>query len=232
MSRLVPQPLLAFLASIALLAPAQAAHHQRSGPRIPHLVSNQGALKSEVAPRLNGLALSRQRASDSARSRHRLAAGWRRSLAPIARDEAAKRAWEWHNLEGASWTPAAASNYRFAHRNAFAQAAWSESITTLSHPAGCPASAFCGCGASVQVFGHPVRELWLAANWLRFPPASPAPGMAAVRAHHVVVIMEMRGGDRALVYDANSGRGETHMHEMLLAGYSIRNPHAGWRPGS
>jgi hypothetical protein len=72
----------------------------------------------------------------------------------------------------------------------------------------------------------------LAANWLRFPPASPAPGMAAVRAHHVVVIMEMRGGDQAVVYDANSGRGETHIHEMSLAGYSIRNPHAGWRAGT
>jgi hypothetical protein len=232
MSRLVPQALLALLASIALLAPAQAAHHQHFWPRIPHLVSNQGALKSEVAPRLNGSAFSRPRASDSTRSHHRLAAGWRRPLAPIARDQAAKRAWESHNLEGAIWTPAAASNRRFAYRNAFAQAAPSEAITTLSHPAGCPASAFCGCGASVQVFGHPVRELWLAANWLKFPPASPAPGMAAVRAHHVMVIMEMRGGGRALVYDANSGRGETHMHEMLLAGYSIRNPHAGWRPGS
>jgi hypothetical protein len=230
MFRLAPQTLLALVVSIILFAPAQAAHHQHFRPGIPHLLSNQGSVKSEMAPRLNGPALSRRRVSDSARSHHQLAA--RSPLAPMARDEAPQRALESHSLEGASWRPSAASNHRFAHRNAWTQAVSSEAITTLPHPAGCPASAYCGCGASVQVFGHPVRELWLASNWFKFPPASPAPGMAAVRAHHVVVIMETRGGDRAVVYDANSGRGQTHMHEISLAGYSIRNPHSGWRPGA
>src|SRR3569623_3640440 len=47
----------------------------------------------------------------------------------------------------------------------------------LPHPAGCPRRAFCGCGAAVEVFGKPVRSLWLAATWLRFPRATPAPVM-------------------------------------------------------
>jgi hypothetical protein len=230
MSRLVPQTLLALVVSIVLLAPAQAAQHQHFRPGIRHLLSNQGPVKSETAPRLNGPGLSRHRVSDSARAHHRLAA--RSPLAPIVHDEAPQRALESHYLEGVSWRPSPASDHRFAHRSAWAEAVSNEAITTLPHPAGCPASAFCGCGASVQVFGHPVRDLWLASNWFKFPQASPAPGMAAVRAHHVVVIMEMRGGDHAVVYDANSGRGQTHMHEMSLAGYSIRNPHAGWRPGA
>ena len=35
---------------------------------------------------------------------------------------------------------------------------------------------FCGCGAALRVFGRIVPELNLAANWLRFPRTSPAPG--------------------------------------------------------
>ena len=46
----------------------------------------------------------------------------------------------------------------------------------VAHPAGCPSRAFCGCGAAVRLFGRPIRALWLAANWFRFPRAVPAPG--------------------------------------------------------
>lgn len=49
----------------------------------------------------------------------------------------------------------------------------------LPHPSGCPRRAFCGCGAAVEVFGRPIRSLWLAARWLDFPRAAPAPGMVA-----------------------------------------------------
>jgi hypothetical protein len=228
MFKLVPQALLALVVSIIILAPAKAASHHHF--RAARLLSNQGPQDSKVAPRLNGPAVSRQRASAKTGSRHRLAAGWRRPLAPIGGNETHKRAVESHNVKDASRKPAAPSNHRLVHRNAWTQALSSEAIRTLPHPAGCPATNFCGCGASVQVFGHSVRELWVAANWFRFAPASPAPGMAAVRAHHVMVIMEMRGGNRAVVYDPNSGNHETHIHEVSLAGYSIRNPHAGWRP--
>jgi hypothetical protein len=97
----------------------------------------------------------------------------------------------------------------------------------VGHPAGCPSVSFCGCGASVRVFGHPVRGLWLAANWFRYPSAQAASGMVAVRRHHVMVIERVTGRGRAVVYDANSGHHRTQVHEVSLAGYSIRNPRGG-----
>jgi hypothetical protein len=41
----------------------------------------------------------------------------------------------------------------------------------VAHPRACPARLYCGCGVSVRVFGRPIRSLFLAANWRRFPPA-------------------------------------------------------------
>src|ERR1700691_595017 len=60
----------------------------------------------------------------------------------------------------------------------------------LPHPAGCPAHAFCGCGASIEVYGHSVRELWLASNWYKFPRSEPMPGAAMVRNHHVAILRQ------------------------------------------
>lgn len=94
----------------------------------------------------------------------------------------------------------------------------------LPHPAGCPSRAFCGCGAAVEVFGRPIRELWLARNWFKFPPAAPAPGMVAVRNHHVFVIRRVISPGMVLAYDANSGGRRTRLHLRSLAGYSVRNP--------
>jgi len=94
----------------------------------------------------------------------------------------------------------------------------------LPHPPGCPARAFCGCGASIEVFGKSVRELWLARNWYRFPRTSPAPGMVAVRRHHVFVIREVRAPGLVLAYDANSGGRKTRIHLRRLAGYTVVNP--------
>ncbi len=96
----------------------------------------------------------------------------------------------------------------------------------VAHPAGCPTRAFCGCGAAVRVFGHAVRSLYLAANWLRFPRASPAPGMVAARRGHVFVLESNAGDGNWLVYDANSGHGGTRIHVRSLAGYTIVNPRA------
>lgn len=98
--------------------------------------------------------------------------------------------------------------------------------TIVEHPTGCPRSAFCGCGAAVRVFGHSVRELWLAANWFKFPRASPAPGMVAVRRHHVFVLEADLGGGAWQVYDANSGGHATRIHARSIAGYTIVDPHA------
>lgn len=98
--------------------------------------------------------------------------------------------------------------------------------TIVAHPAGCPRAAFCGCGAAVRVFGHSVRELWLAANWFKFPRTSPAPGAVAVRRHHVMVLEADLGGGVWTVYDANSGGHATRIHARSIAGYVIVDPHA------
>lgn len=109
---------------------------------------------------------------------------------------------------------------------AFALLTGSASAEVVGHPAGCPRRAFCGCGASVEVFGHPIRNLWLAAAWFKFPRAAPAPGMVAVRRHHVFVLRSHIGGNTWLVFDANSGRGSTRVHSRSISGLAIVNPRA------
>lgn len=92
-------------------------------------------------------------------------------------------------------------------------------------PDGCP-RAFCGCEASIYVFGHIRPELNLASNWAKkFPRTSPAPGMVAVRNHHVMVLMSHVDGGDWLVHDGNSGGGLTREHIMSIGGYIIVNPH-------
>ena len=103
--------------------------------------------------------------------------------------------------------------------------AWQGGDQIVSHPSGCPRIAFCGCGVSVKVFGRQVRELYLAANWFKFPHASPGPGMVAVRNHHVMEIISVNYDGSVLVYDPNSGGHQTRIHVRSLAGYSVRNPH-------
>lgn len=98
--------------------------------------------------------------------------------------------------------------------------------TMGGRPNGCP-RAFCGCGASLHLFGRIIPSLNLAANWLRFPRAAPAPKMAAVRRGHVFVLEQHIAGNVWLVHDSNSGGGRTHLHPRSIAGYAIVNPHGG-----
>lgn len=105
----------------------------------------------------------------------------------------------------------------------------STSPQIVEHPQGCPSRAFCGCGAALEVFGRHVRDLWLASNWLRFPRTEPAPGMVAVRRHHVFVIREVRGPGLVLAYDANSGGRKTRVHLRSLSGFTVVNPRGGSR---
>jgi hypothetical protein len=91
-------------------------------------------------------------------------------------------------------------------------------------PAGCP-HAFCGCEASLYLFGEIRPDLNLASNWIRkFPRTSPAPGMAAARNHHVMVLMSHVGGSNWLVHDGNSGGGLTREHVVSISGYVIVDP--------
>jgi hypothetical protein len=92
-------------------------------------------------------------------------------------------------------------------------------------PGGCPRS-FCGCGASIRVFGRIVPGLNLASNWLRFPRTAPAPGMVAARRGHVFVLEQHVEGDTWMAYDANSGGRATRMHARSLRGYTVVNPRA------
>jgi hypothetical protein len=91
-------------------------------------------------------------------------------------------------------------------------------------PTGCP-RAFCGCEASRYVFGEMRPELYLASNWMRkFPRASPASGMVAVRSHHVMVLISHAGGNDWLVHDGNSGGGLTRRHVQSIRGHVIVDP--------
>ena len=92
-------------------------------------------------------------------------------------------------------------------------------------PSGCP-HAYCGCSASLYVFGRIIPELNLAANWGRkFPPAMPGPGMAAYRAHHVFIIISVNGDGTVLAHDGNSGGHQTRVHTVSLRGYKVVDPH-------
>ena len=91
-------------------------------------------------------------------------------------------------------------------------------------PAGCP-HAFCGCEASRYVFGRIIPELNLAYNWIRkFPRTSPAPGMAAARNHHVMILIQQVDGSDWLVHDGNSGGHLTRDHVRPINADIIVNP--------
>ena len=99
-----------------------------------------------------------------------------------------------------------------------------DGVVIGGRPSECP-HAFCGCEASRYIFGHVRAELNLASNWLRkFPRTSPAPGMAAVRNHHVMVLISHVDGNDWLVHDGNSGGGLTREHVRSISGYTIVNP--------
>jgi hypothetical protein len=110
-------------------------------------------------------------------------------------------------------------------QNAMAYASGGNDQIVGGRPTGCPRS-FCGCGASIRVFGRIVPGLNLASNWLRFPRAAPAPGMVAARRGHVFVLEQHLDGDTWMAYDANSGGQASRIHARSLRGYTVVNPHA------
>lgn len=91
-------------------------------------------------------------------------------------------------------------------------------------PHGCPYE-YCGCEASLYVFGKIKPILNVARNWrVLFPRTAPAPGMAAVRTHHVMILMSHVNGNRWLVHDGNYGH-VTREHIVSIRGYTIVDPH-------
>ncbi len=91
-------------------------------------------------------------------------------------------------------------------------------------PDGCP-HAYCGCGLR-KYLGLDDKRLNLAWNWARFFPrvAGPAPGMAAVRGHHVMYIEAAAGDGLWTVRDYNSGHGLSRVHVRDVRGYVFVNP--------
>jgi len=89
---------------------------------------------------------------------------------------------------------------------------------------------YCGAEAVRYVYGVAAsarRDLWLAANWVRkFNRTSPAPGMAAARPGHVMVLISQASGSDWLVHDGNSGGGLTRRHVRSIAGYTVVDPHS------
>ena len=91
-------------------------------------------------------------------------------------------------------------------------------------PQGCP-FRFCGCEASIYLFGKIIPALNLASNWIRkFPRANPAPRMAAARRGHVFVLLRHIDGNNWLVHDGNSGGGKTRVHVRSIKGYVVVDP--------
>lgn len=87
--------------------------------------------------------------------------------------------------------------------------------------------AFCGAEASRYVFGETKRDLWPANNWItKFARALPAPGMAAARRHHVMILMSHVSGSDWMVHDGNGGGHRTWEHVRSIAGYVIVDPHS------
>jgi len=77
----------------------------------------------------------------------------------------------------------------------------------------------CGCFASELLFGHSVRNLWLANNWLKFPRTPPAPGVAAVwPGRHVAVVTAVNHDGTVTVHDSWA------THPVRMAGLVFVQP--------
>lgn len=91
-------------------------------------------------------------------------------------------------------------------------------------PAGCP-HAYCGCGLA-RYLGLKDKRLNLAWSWAKlFPRTSAAPGMAAVRRGHVMLLQSHVEGTRWIVRDYNGGRHLSWIHERDVRGFVFVNPH-------
>lgn len=90
-------------------------------------------------------------------------------------------------------------------------------------PAGCP-HAYCGCGLR-KYLGLNDERLNLAWNWARlFPHTAPHPGAAAVRHHHVMLLVAHVEGSIWTVRDYNGGRHLSYIHERDVSGYVFVDP--------
>ena len=85
-------------------------------------------------------------------------------------------------------------------------------------PSGCPYQ-FCGCGLR-KYLGINDARLNLAWNWARlFPRTQARPGAAAVRHHHVMLLVSQVSGSIWTVRDYNGGKHLAWIHDRDVRGY-------------
>lgn len=98
-------------------------------------------------------------------------------------------------------------------------------IVIGGRPPGCP-HAYCGCGLR-KYLGLSDKRLNLAWNWaVLFPRTSARPGAAAVRHHHVMLLVRHVSGSNWVVRDYNSGKGLSRIHVQNVRHYVFVSPHA------
>lgn len=119
------------------------------------------------------------------------------------------------------------SRPRRGHRFAGAVDANGNRVLIGGRPAGCP-HAYCGCGLA-RYLGLKDKRLNLAWSWAKiFPRTSAAPGMAAVRRGHVMLLQSHVEGTRWIVRDYNGGRHLSWIHERDVRGFVFVNPHGSY----
>ena len=101
---------------------------------------------------------------------------------------------------------------------------WPQAARPSDRPPECP-KRYCGCALSLDLFGAARPQLFLAANWLRFPKTAPAPGMVAARKGHVMKLIYHVNGSNWQVLDPNSGKGLTRVHVRSIIGFVVVNPY-------
>lgn len=97
------------------------------------------------------------------------------------------------------------------------------SVVIGGRPSGCP-FRYCGCGLRKYLGIHDAR-LNLAANWARlFHRTDAHSGAAAVRSHHVMLLVQHVAGSRWLVRDYNGGRHLSYLHVRDVRGFIFVQP--------
>jgi hypothetical protein len=92
-----------------------------------------------------------------------------------------------------------------------------ERVVIGGRPAGCP-HAYCGC-ALRNFLGLSDKRLDRAWEWARlFRHGSAGPGMAAVRHHHVMLLVSHVEGTIWTVRDYNGGRHLSYIHDRSVSG--------------
>lgn len=92
-----------------------------------------------------------------------------------------------------------------------------------ARPHNCP-HAWCGCGL-MHYLGLTDKRLWKAWNWARlFPHTHAHPGAAAVKAHHVMLLVRHVSGSHWLVRSYNDYRHEAWLIVRSVRGYVFVEP--------